>query len=271
MSAALIHGYLRASGLGSQPERVGPFVALFTPDSDHPMRNYAIPDDDAQPTGAEVEALVRVFEERGLRPRLEYAPDAAPRLESILFDAGFEVEGRHAVMTCRPDQAVALEGPGDFAVGLAGTDRDHVDAMVVADIAYGEAGPPPNAAAVAARRRLVDAGGAVVLARHRATGRPAGSGLVQIPRAAVSELAAVGTHPEFRNRGVAAAVTARLIGAAFGGGIELVWLTAEDVNAERIYARAGFVSDGLTMVHLSRPAREKPVPGAERVGPPGAA
>lgn len=253
MNATQIQAYLRASGIGSDHEQVGPFLAHFTPGTDHPMRNYAIPDDDAQPSRIEVDALIEAFERRGLKPRLEYAADAAPRLETILLDAGFELEDRLTVMTCDPSGNQQSSDAIAFEVGVAESDREHIDAIVVANDAYGEPGPPPGEDAVAARRRMSEAGGAIVLARDRATGRPAGSGVLQIPRAGVSELGAVGTRSEFRNRGVAQAVTARLVRAASEHGVALVWLTAEGMQAERVYWRAGFVLGDVQMVHISRP------------------
>ena len=253
MNTTQIHAYLRASGTGSEHERVGPFLATFTPGTDHPMRNYAIPDDDARPSGVEIDALVQAFEQRGLKPRLEYAANAAPRLEAILVAAGFEAEGLLPLMTCHPGEARPIEAPPDFVVALAESDRDHAESMVVAGDAYGEPGPPPGDASVAARQRMTAAGGAVVLARHRDSGEPAGSGLFPVPQAGVSELAAVGTRAAFRNRGVAAGVTARLIQAAFDLGLELLWLTPGDARAERIYARASFAFDAGQMVHISKP------------------
>jgi GNAT superfamily N-acetyltransferase len=228
-------------------------LAAFTPGTDHPMRNYAIPDDDARPSSVEVDTLVHAFEQRGLKPRLEYAADAAPRLEAILVAAGFEVEGLLPLMTCHPGEARPLETPRDFVVALAESDRDHAESMVVAGDAYGEPGPPPGDASVAARQPMTAAGGAVVLARHRDSREPAGSGLFPVPQAGVSELAAVGTRAAFRNRGVAVAVTARLIQAAFDCGLELLWLTPEDAQAERICARAGFAFGGGQMMHISKP------------------
>jgi len=45
-----IHAYLRSAGAGHDIEQVGPFLATFTSCTKPTMRNYAIPDDDAQPT-----------------------------------------------------------------------------------------------------------------------------------------------------------------------------------------------------------------------------
>jgi hypothetical protein len=41
--------------------RIGPFLASFDADSVSPYRNYAVPEDGAQPTAAELDALVEGF------------------------------------------------------------------------------------------------------------------------------------------------------------------------------------------------------------------
>jgi hypothetical protein len=169
-------------------------LVRLTLGSNHPMLNFAVPDDDAHPSAGEVEALVQAFRARGLKPRLEYAADGAPSLEGIVVEAGFEVDARLPVMGCRPSDARRLDPPADFVVEPAETDVDHADAIVVANEAYGEPVTVPSAAAVAARQAMTAHGGAVVLARERATQLAAGSGLFPVPHAGVSELAAVGTR-----------------------------------------------------------------------------
>lgn len=57
----------------------GGFVAGFTPDTDNPYLNYATPLPGAEPTEQDVAALIGIFRERGLLPRLEFAPQAARR------------------------------------------------------------------------------------------------------------------------------------------------------------------------------------------------
>jgi predicted GNAT family acetyltransferase len=69
----------------------------------------------------------------------------------------------------------------------------------------------------------------------------------------VSELAAVGTREASRGRGVATAVTSHLVRCAFDNGVDFLWLTPEDDQAERIYGRVGFTRLGGHMVHISQP------------------
>ncbi len=253
MNASTVNAYLRV-GAGQVTERVGPFLATFTPGNDHPMRNYAIPDDDAQPSRAEVEQLIEAYRRRGPKPRLEYADRAAPDLEMVLVESGFEVEAHLVLMACLAGQGHVVGASSDFTVALAQSDDDHAEAMAVAGEAYGEPLVRPDRAAIAARRQIVRAGAAVVLARHLRSGDPAGSGLFTVPRAGISELAVVGTREPYRHRGVASAVTSLLVQIAFEGDVEALWLTPEDADSQGIFSRVGFVPLEARMIHISIPS-----------------
>src|ERR1700733_6957954 len=88
-----IQNYLRATIARSESHlRIGPFLAGFDAGDDNLYRNYAVPDADAQPSAADIEALIAAFEERSRRPRLEYIADTAPEVEQALLAAGFAVE-----------------------------------------------------------------------------------------------------------------------------------------------------------------------------------
>jgi hypothetical protein len=92
---ARIQAYLRgAAACGRETERIGPFLATFDSASGNPFLNYAIPDDGAQPSAAEVQALTEAYARRGLRPGLEYLPSTAPGLEDALRAGGFEAAYR---------------------------------------------------------------------------------------------------------------------------------------------------------------------------------
>jgi hypothetical protein len=51
-------------GVSHGAERIGPFLVRFDEHSDSPFRNYAIPDDAAQPSAEDVAALVVAFSRR---------------------------------------------------------------------------------------------------------------------------------------------------------------------------------------------------------------
>jgi GNAT superfamily N-acetyltransferase len=245
-----LHANLRASA-GRERQQVGPFLATFTPGTTHPSRNYAVPDDDISPTPAEIAALVGVFQERRLRPRLEYSTGAAPALEQRLVVAGFSVEARLPVWVYRRAERAPLSLPPGFIVADAVSDDDHRDAIMVANEAYGEAIGKPTRHHLDARHDIVRRGGAVAIARVLETGAPVASGLYPIPQSAVTEVAAVGVIPAYRGHGLAAAVILHLATRAIDHGVDLVWLTAEHDLEATAAATAGFSNSDSEMIHIS--------------------
>jgi ribosomal protein S18 acetylase RimI-like enzyme len=249
---ARIAAYLRATAIRDADHHVhlAPFTARFASDSDNLFRNYAIPDDGAAPTREDIAVLVDLFERRGRRPRLEYLPRAAPALESALVAAGFTVEGRPPLMTCARDAVRPLPVPDGIELIVPAGERELRDTAVVQHEAYGE--PPPGDRDVDRLRRTLEAGGMVVLARDAVSHDPAGAGIYPVPYEGATEIAGIGVSPPFRRRGIAAALTARLLEEAFAAGIAAPWLMAAGQDEARIYARAGFVTRG-EVLHISRP------------------
>lgn len=82
-----VHAYLRALA-GDHAPRVDPFVLLLDAHDAGPYRNYAVPDDGAEPTPADIDALITAFAERKRKPRLEYLTTVCPRVEPALLDPG---------------------------------------------------------------------------------------------------------------------------------------------------------------------------------------
>jgi ribosomal protein S18 acetylase RimI-like enzyme len=239
-----IQNYLRATIARSENHlRVGPFLADFDAGSDNPYRNYAVPDDGARPSTAEVEALCAAFAERSRRPRLEYIAETAPEVEKALLTAGFAAEKRYPILICTPGLLRNADVAG-IEISLASNDRDIVDAADVGAEAYeDELYPDPL-------RRLVAQGG--VLAIARASGLAVGAGLATPAHDGVSEVAGIGVRVAYRRRGIAGALTACVTREAFARGINLAWLTPGSDDAERIYARAGFVR-ASEQLHISKP------------------
>lgn len=245
-----IQAAIRADATRSREvERIGPFVATFTPGSQNPYLNYAIPEDGGEPTAGDVVALVETFARRGHAPRLEYVPDLAPAVETMLLAAGFAVEGRLALMVSdrRPD-SVGLEGV-DVRVALT---RDDVRAAATAqNEAYGEP-DPPSETWVDGILRSIAAGGVLVLAADAATGEPIGGGGCTPPHGGATELTSVGVRASYRRRGVAGAVVALLAQTMLDRGVDLVFLMAAGEAEARIYARIGFTQIG-EVLHISVP------------------
>jgi ribosomal protein S18 acetylase RimI-like enzyme len=247
-----IQAYLRTLAERRQgAERVGPFVAAYDAHSDNLYRNYAIPDDGAEPTPDEVRALIAAFERRQRVPRLEYVPAAAPAVEGALLAAGFVVEGHYPLMTVSRTTARDLPVPEGIDLLLASSDAELLSVATVQSIAYDESAAPTEHD-VARLRGTIDGGGLVALARDAASGRPVGAGLCSTPLAGVTEVAAIGVVPDYRRRGIAGALTALLVRAAFAAGATAPFLMPATDEGGRIYARAGFARVSEILM-ISRP------------------
>lgn len=230
--------------------RIGPFVATFSRENDNPYLNYAIPEEGATPSVADVRALVAAYRERDRRPRLEYITVLAPGVEPVLLSEGFTVEGRLPLMTCGSASDVReLVVDGIELVAPSSEDEYRAAASVQWE-AYEEQGHVPQHA-VDALSRAVEAGGIVVLARDLETQEPAGAGACTAPHNGLAELTSVGVRAPFRRRGIAAAMASRLAEQAFAMGMTGVFLMADGEPEARIYARAGFVSQS-EVLHVSR-------------------
>jgi ribosomal protein S18 acetylase RimI-like enzyme len=235
-----IQSYLRATGSrGRDHARVGPFLATFDRETDNRYLNYAIPDDGAAPTPADVGALVAAFRGAGRRPRLEYVPSIAPSVEPALLRARFEMEARTPLMVFEGPPGVPPPVPEGIELLPARAEDELRAAAAVQWEAYEEIGPLADHA-VARLRRTVAADGIVALARDARTREPAGAGLCTGPHEGSSELAAVGVRPAFRRRGIAAAMASWVAVRAVQAGIDNLFLMAESDAEARIYARAGF-------------------------------
>ncbi|MBA3365378.1 MAG: GNAT family N-acetyltransferase [Actinobacteria bacterium] len=247
---ARIQAYLRrAAARGRATERIGPFLATFDSASDNPFLNYAIPDDGARPSAADVQALEEAYAGRGLRPRLEYLPGAAPGVEAALRAAGFAPEGLLPLMTRPSDRVVDPPRPEGVELLTPRTDEELLGATAAQSDAFG--GPPLTPAEAERLRTTISSGGIAVAARELATGTIVGAGVCTPPADAVTELAGIGVRAEYRRRGIAGAITARLAEEAFAGGVNTAFLTPGNEGAGRVYERAGFEPTSL-MLHISR-------------------
>lgn len=248
-----IQSYLRvAASHRRDVEQIGPFLATFTPHSDNPYINYAIPDDGAAPTAAEVATLIEAFELRDLQPRFEYITQLAPAVEPALLAAGFVVESRTPLMTCTPGQEQPQPTPPSIELILPTSDNELLGMIAAQNEAYDA--PPPDPEAVARMRANLADGQIAVFAREIATGESVGGGVCTVPYQGLTEVAGIGVRSAFRRRGVAAALTVRLTQAAFDAGVTLAFLMAAGEDEQRIYARAGFTTIG-DVLHISRPRR----------------
>ncbi|MEV6166372.1 GNAT family N-acetyltransferase [Streptomyces sp. NPDC052052] len=227
---------------------IGGFVAGFNPDTDSPYLNYATPLPGITPTERDVAALIKAFRERGLLPRLEFAPQAAPGVAPALRAAGFGTEAVHEYLVCTPHTLTAPHFADAPRVETPVNDEEYAALDAALNEAFGGAfASSPQG--VARLRRTQQGGGAV-----RFVGAPegscAGGASCSPPAEDTAELSGVGTRPAHRGRGIAAAVTAALTGAMFAQGVGSVWLEYSGEGSRRVYERVGYQRQG-TRLYLS--------------------
>jgi ribosomal protein S18 acetylase RimI-like enzyme len=233
-----------------QCHRVGPFLAMLSPDNEIPWLNGAalVGDLPADPS-ADLEALEAYFAANHRSPRFEFFPDHTPELEAWLIGRGYERQHVLPTMVCTREtfhpvdrEGVQIErlGPGS---DLAGAYRAAAEAFEM----EGDASPD----------ELRKDGEAIVAGRLRRTlarieGEIAGVAST-VGDASVCELCGVGTRPAFRRRGVASVVSTDLMRAQFENPEAIVWLSAGDDTARQVYERLGFREIGVEVTY-ARPA-----------------
>lgn len=247
-----VQGFAVAN-LRRRPEVVetGGFVAGFDPATTSPYVNYATPLPGAEPTARDVAALVAAFRTRGLKPRLEFAPDRAPAVEPALRAAGFVTEQVHEYLVCaKGGLAVPRHdaGAAGHEVRVPATDHDYavIDAAMCEAFTGEPGAPEPSAAGAARLRRVQGSGGAVRFVRA-ADGSCAGAASCSAPAWGTAELSGVATRPAFRRRGVAGAVTGELTRAMFAQGADSVWLEYSGDGSRRVYERLGYRAQGTRL------------------------
>ena len=140
-----IQSYLRfAASQQRDTEQIGPFLATFSRHSANPYLNYAIPDDGAAPSLADVKALIAAYSVRGRKPRLEYVAKLAPAVEETLISAGFTVEGRLPLMTCTPGSEKLLPLPPDIELIVPVSEAEILGTAAAQHEAFTEAAPTPE-------------------------------------------------------------------------------------------------------------------------------
>lgn len=248
--------YFRAvAGRMYESVPVPPFTVFIHPDTDFRFFNYAIPD---QPVGGNLNAplarLRTVFQDRLRTPRFEFVEGFAPELSSALEAAGFIEESRTQLMVCTPERYQSAPAVPDLMLVLLtpqAPDDDLVAFLATQRQAFGGDPAEPVAQADVARFRQSIGGTHSVLARmtNGGTEQPVGIGSFLAPISGLTEVAGIGTLPAYRRRGVAAALTAKLVQQAFAHGVELALLSAADQQAGRVYERIGFKTIGAMLAY----------------------
>lgn len=237
-AAEAIMGYVREVASARSDIVVSPpFTVILARGNPGPHWNYAVPDDQAEPEPAQVQALVAVFRERGLTPRVELVPEAAPAAGPALEAAGFRVEEDLPLLTCDRNSLVELPCPDAVTLRVPETDSELLAMASMQHRNFGEP-MPAGAADVQHHRRSLDTGG-LLLTAVDGSGATVGAGVAAPERARTREIIGVAVEPELRRRGIAGAIVSALTARALATGCETVFLEAAP-GASGAYRRAGF-------------------------------
>jgi ribosomal protein S18 acetylase RimI-like enzyme len=219
----------------------GPFRAFFSPFTTDPELNYAMPIAlPEQPDGflAALAALRPVYAARQRRVRLEFTEELWPTLAQAAQQAGLQLVGREPLMICRPQEFQPASAPG-VSVALL-TPAAMLSAFLRIRDEQHDAPAPPDPQDLLRLRQAIQAN-QDWYALATLDERFVGTGRLQVsPSTGWGELSAIVTHPDFRRRGVAAAVTSALVQRYLDSGGTLAWLSAATPTARRVYARLGF-------------------------------
>ncbi|MBA3765283.1 MAG: GNAT family N-acetyltransferase [Actinobacteria bacterium] len=247
-----INAYLDAAPkTGARAEAIGPFTLFLN--EGHGWRYYARPTPGATGFSTEAVRAVRQRQRALAQPEtFEWIDELAPEVSSAAEADGMRVV-HHPLMVLAADRFTPFAPPGGVEVGIVEPDDDLAALSAVAEVGFatpgtgtGGAGLVEAAGAVATqnpdtiafqRGRMLT--GLTIAAAARVPGGIAAVGWHQ-PLDGASEVVGVATLPSFRRRGLAASVTATLVGDALERGMDTVFLSADDDDVARVYERVGF-------------------------------
>jgi ribosomal protein S18 acetylase RimI-like enzyme len=242
--------FVRESRHARDLRHVGPFALLIAEGTKLRYLNYAIPDDGADPSPAEIDALIDAFRQADRMPRLEFLPSLAPALEGRLLEHGFTLEQRLPLMTCTMTSLRDLDAPAGIHLAEPHDDTTLRTMAVLQHEAFEDPDPVTDRT-VAGLRAGIDRGARAVVANDAATGTLVGAAQAGVPAGGATELVGVAVAPSHRRRGIAAAMVAALTRQAFESGLTAVFLEAAP-GADGAYRNAGFRRTS-TSVHISLP------------------
>lgn len=250
-------GAQRAASEGRICEHVGPFVATVHPTSDMIWLNHVVPADvpSQRITADEIDHLRAFYRKHHRILRFEYIEELWPELAADLERCGLTMQARLPFMVC--DRAgfrpATVPGVRLERLTVNSPEQDLVDFVITGKVAFGQTPTSAEPHEIEELAEKVKRGTCLhVLARVASA--PAGIGVVL---RLSSELAGIGTRPEFRRRGVGSAVCSQLLSDHFAAGNPVAWLSAGNDAAVGLYERVGFHHAGCQLNYMD------PLPGKD--------
>ncbi len=223
---------------------------------------YARPRAGARPpvTAGDVRAVRARQRELRLPESFEWIGHSAPEMAAAAAEAGLRVH-RHPLLVLETLAPAPPVPPATVVRIVPPDDGELIQAWAVPGIAFAHPGSEIGRADVVERdKRVADhdpaaiesvrerlRSGRSVLATASGPDGPLASGSYQYA-AGVAEITGVGTLPASRRRGLGAAVTHALAAHALARHTPLVFLSAADAAAARLYTRLGFREIGTAVI-----------------------
>jgi ribosomal protein S18 acetylase RimI-like enzyme len=219
--------------------------------------NYAIPDPPAgaSPTSNDLQISLRFLQAectgRNRSPRLQFIEDLYIDLPPLLRSTGWVEQERSPLMIwsssgTRPTPPV----PG---LSIATLSADSTIEEIREGLDTNAAGfdlsiqPASVEEADVFRQGLIRS---CAFTAHLGL-QPVGAGMfTTISEEGVTELVGITTLAPFRRRGIAASLTAHMTAAALAHGAKIVFLTAANEQAGRVYARVGFRFEATKVIYM---------------------
>ncbi len=216
---------------------IGTYVAMINPNESLIYYNYAVPV--VTPNPSTLDALIEYFRSNIRSPRFEFFPELWPAFEFILVEAGFECESKTPVMVMSPN---VLTPRDDSLVKDISVRLELVESSKCSSLAF-ERDAGGSDAEIESSIAAIQAGNSRCAGIWE-DGKIVSNGWT-IGGGPICELAGVGTHPEYRKKGLASQVSSFLCRKHFESGGEHVWLSAGSPESEAVYSKLGFRHIGV--------------------------
>jgi ribosomal protein S18 acetylase RimI-like enzyme len=212
---------------------------------------------EADVTADVIEALRSHFLDKRRTLRFEILEPLWPWAGQKLKALDLKLQGRMPLTICLPGQIRPMplpSGSDDECVALRTLSADDADQvlrehLLAARESFGESNPIVSDQEITEQRGNLTAG-RYTCAYLSWSDRIAGVGAMTKGN---DELVGVGTLPEYRRRGIAAAISSHLVTQHFERGAEAVWLSAGDAAAAALYEKIGFQHAGVQLNYIDEP------------------
>ena len=244
----------------ARAEEHGPLVLFVPVGPGFPY--YARPraGDRGPVTAADVRAVRARQRELKLPESFEWIEDSAPEMAVAAAAAGLRVH-RHPMLVLEELAPPPPLPPGAAVRIVAADDPELLQAWAVPGVAFAHPGSEIGRAGIVERDTLAAdhdpasievvrerlRAGRSVLATASSPDGPLASGSYQHADG-VAEITGIGVLPAGRRRGLGGAVTHALAAHALARDVAIVFLSAADADAARIYTRLGFRQIGTAVI-----------------------